>query len=250
MTGPNLLEATGVSVRFGDFVALRDAGLSIAVGQIWAIVGPNGSGKSTLLRALAGLETEPRRTGLVRYAASGALARQRGFVPQQPELSAPFSAREVVRLGRYAQGTDATRDEAAVERAIAEVGLTHRADRLFHELSGGERQRVAVARAFAQVDAGGILFLDEPFAAVDPAEVARMARALGGRAERGAVVLTLHDPGLARAIATHAAILRAGTVERAGLAREVLTAAALSEAYGHEMRDIGGWIVPSLSAAR
>lgn len=246
MSAGPLISASGVGVRYGAVAALADASILIRRGEVWAIVGANGSGKSTLLRALAGIARESQPSGSIAYAAGADLARQRAFVPQRPEVAAPFTAREVVRLGRYAQGPN----EAAVDRALAEVGLAHRSDKPFHELSGGERQRVAVARALAQMDSGGVLFLDEPFSGVDPAEVARIARALLRRAEQGAVVLSLHDPGLARAIATHAAILRAGRIVRQGPSGDVLRAEILAEAYGHPMRDLGGWIVPDLEVGR
>ncbi len=246
MTAAPLLRAERVGLRFGEVVALSDASISVHEGEIWAIVGANGCGKSSLLRVLAALESPARAQGAVHYARVSPLAAQRAFVPQRPEVGAAFTARDVVRLGRFAVG----RDESAVEHALAEVGLLHRAHIAFAALSGGERQRVAIARAFAQVDAGGVLLLDEPFSGIDPAEVARIAHALHTRARRGAVVLSLHDPGLARAIATHAAILRGGHIVESGAAAEVLTAAHLSAAYGHPMQDVGGWIVPDLAAGR
>ncbi len=252
-----LLVAERLCTRYGDTCALEDASLRVCRGEIWALVGPNGCGKSTLLRVLAGVGAGTV-TGSVRYTAvprsptHANLARARAFVPQRPEVSSAFTARDVVALGRYAVGTD----PAAIDRALADVGLAARAHRAFHELSGGERQRVALARAFAQLDAGGVLLLDEPFGGVDPAEVARIAVSLRARAERGAVVLSLHEPGLARAIATHAMVLRGGRVLAQGCARDTLQAATLSEAYGHPMREIAvgadavAWIVPALSIDR
>jgi iron complex transport system ATP-binding protein len=244
-----LLKADGLAVRYGDEPALADISLTVRRGEIWALVGPNACGKSTLLRALA-FVSQGEVAGRVAYARVDApLARQRAFVPQRPELAAAYTARDVVALGRFSVGADS----AAVDRALAEVGLLARADRMHHELSGGERQRVALARAFAQVDAGGVLLLDEPFAAVDPAEVARIAAALAARARRGAIVLSLHDPGLARAIATHAIVLRAGRALAQGPAADVLRADLLSEAYGHPMRELVGadgrasWVVPQLA---
>ena len=71
----------------------------------------------------------------------------------------------------------------------------------------------------------------------DPAEVARIAGALRARARRGAVVLSLHDPGLARAIATHAAILRGGRITESGAAEVILTTANLSAAYAHPISE-------------
>ena len=246
MTAAPLLRAERVGLRFGEIVALSNASLAVHQGEIWAVVGANGCGKSSLLRVLAALESPARAQGSVTYAQKSSLASQRAFVPQRPEVGAAFSARDVVRLGRFAVG----RDEAAVDRALAEVGLLHRAHIAFAALSGGERQRVAIARAFAQVDAGGVLLLDEPFSGIDPAEVARIAAALRDRARRGAIVLSLHDPGLARAIATHAAILRGGRVIESGAAADVLTASNLTAAYSHPMLNLAGWVVPDLGDHR
>ncbi len=248
-----LFAAADITVLYGATRALDRVALTVEAGQIVALVGSNGCGKSTLLRVAAhvcGPEfvagtrafdgvVSGRASGLRR----GQLARKVAFVPQHPEVSAPFTAREIVRLGRFALA----RDEAAVERALREVGLADRGDVLFHALSGGERQRTAIARAFAQLDHGGLLLLDEPFSGIDPGEVSRVVDALRRRAERGAVVLSLHDPGLARAFCSHAVVLRQGTVLAKGLAADTLTTSILTDAYGHAMEEHASWIVPRLS---
>jgi len=212
MSAGPLISASGVGVRYGAVAALADASISIHRGEVWAIVGANGSGKSTLLRALAGIARESQPSGSIAYAAGADLARQRAFVPQRPEVAAPFTAREVVRLGRYAQGPN----EAAVDRALAEVGLAHRSDKPFHELSGGERQRVAVARALAQMDSGGVLFLDEPFSGVDPAvseiqDIIRMLRQAGL-----AILITDHNVRETLNIVDRAYLIFEGRVRRHG----------------------------------
>ena len=235
-----LLALSRATVRHGAFVALRDASLAVGRGELVAVVGRNASGKSTLLRALAGLQ--PADGTLVPRPTPATVA----FVPQRPEVSADFTAREVVALGRHAVGADA----AAVDDALDEVGLAERAHLPVHAMSGGERQRVAVARAFAQLSAGGVLLLDEPFAGIDPAEAARLARALARRARAGAVVVSLHDPGLARAIATRAVVVDAGRIVADGAAAEVLTPAILTAAYGHEIRAASDWLAPALGNGR
>lgn len=235
-----LLALSRATVRHGAFVALRDASLAVGRGELVAVVGRNASGKSTLLRALAGLQ--PADGTLVPRPTPATVA----FVPQRPEVSADFTAREVVALGRHAVGADA----AAVDQALDEVGIAERAHLPVHAMSGGERQRVAVARAFAQLSAGGVLLLDEPFAGIDPAEAARLARALARRARAGAVVVSLHDPGLARAIATRAVVVDAGRIVADGAAAEVLTPAILTAAYGHEIRAVSDWLAPALGNGR
>ncbi|MFM1866853.1 MAG: Fe3+-complex transporter ATP-binding protein, partial [Planctomycetota bacterium] len=109
-------------------------------------------------------------------------------------------------------------------------------------------QRVAVARALAQIEGAKrpLLLLDEPFSGVDPGEVARVVGALREIARSGAVVLSLHDPGLARLIATRALVLREGRMLFDGPARDVLTAANLSAAYRHTMIESAAWIVPAI----
>lgn len=260
-----LLEGTRLAMRY-EFVGARDGSdteapyvhstpalvetsLGVSAGEIVAIVGANGCGKSTLLRALAQVAVGPGVAGEVRIdglaVAREHAARVRAFVPQSPDVAADFTAREVVRLGRFARG----RDDAAVDRALAAVGLSARAHRKVDTLSGGERQRVAVARALAQVDGAErpVLLLDEPFRGIDPGEVARIVAALGAIATSGAVILSLHDPGLARVVATRAMIMRAGRVLFDGPTREVLTAATLTEAYQHPMVECADWLAPEIA---
>lgn len=238
--------------------AVVGVSLTLAEGEILAIVGANGCGKSSLLRVLACLETAPRASGRVEYreirtssrSVAHRLAAVRALVPQRPEATAALTARQVVRLGRFSVGPD----ESAVDRALGDVGLLARAELPVNTLSGGERQRIAIARAFAQLDrggvGGGVLLLDEPFSGIDPGEVARIVTALRMRARAGAVVLTSHDPGLARAIATHAMVMKEGRAIAFGAAGEVLSAKLLSEAYRSPMREVGDWIVPDLTASQ
>ncbi|MCE2882085.1 MAG: ABC transporter ATP-binding protein [Planctomycetaceae bacterium] len=247
-----LLAGMRLSQRYGATVALHETTIEVERGQILAVVGPNGCGKSTLLRALAGLAHGEGAGGFSLFSSKVPSREHRAkvmaFVPQRPDLAADFTAREVVQLGRFARGAD----EYAVGDALRAVGLRVRSELPMRVLSGGERQRVAVARALAQIDGADpcVLLLDEPFSGIDPGEVSRIVGALRATAERGAVVLSLHDPGLARAIATHAAVMSGGRIVSHGVASEVLVPETLTKAYGHPIDQVAGWLAPRIEPSR
>ena len=189
-------------------------------GAVTVLMGANGSGKSTALRTAAGLLRPASGAVLVdgidvATRSPWQRAARIAFVPQRTLVSAPFTVREVVELGRVARPPDAGR----IDRALDEVGLAHRARDPFATLSGGQQQRVAVARALAQLEPTGILLLDEAFAAIDPSETATMVRLVRSVAGQGATVLAAaHDLALAR----HPHL--AGVAEAAAALRRVVRA--------------------------
>ncbi|MFH8450110.1 heme ABC transporter ATP-binding protein [Streptomyces fungicidicus] len=234
--GEVLAEAAGLSVRLGAREVLTDVGLRVRAGEVLALVGPNGAGKSTLLSALAA--DLPPTSGTVRIdgrAASGwsapELALRRAVLPQSASLSFPFTVGEVVRMGRAPWAASRPdEDEAAVAGAMAATEVTGFAARPFSALSGGERARVALARVLAQ--RAPLLLLDEPTAALDLRHQELVLRLCRARAHAGdAVVVVLHDLGLAAAYAHRVAILRAGRVAADGPPEEVFTQRLLSEVY-------------------
>lgn len=210
-------------------------------GETWAVCGPNGSGKSTMLRVMSGLLRPTsgavtlcgvKLDGLPRRDVATRLA----LVPQDVEVVFDFTAREVVAMGRTPYGSPwrapSDDDRRIVDEELERFDLTRLADKPAMELSGGERKRVALARAFAQRTE--VLLLDEPTASLDAKAEASFFRVLGDATrERGTtVVLVLHDfAGAARA-ATHAMLMRGGTVMASGAADDVLTAARLGETFG------------------
>ncbi|MEW2074075.1 heme ABC transporter ATP-binding protein [Streptomyces sp. NPDC013433] len=248
--GEVLAEAEGLSVRLGARVVLAGVDLTVRAGEVLALVGPNGAGKSTLLSALAA--DLPPTTGTVRIhgrPASGwsapELALRRAVLPQSASLSFPFTVEEVVRMGRAPWAAAAARpgkdehgdgdkdgdeDEAAVAGAMAATEVTGFAARPFSALSGGERARVALARVLAQRTP--LLLLDEPTAALDLRHQELVLRLCRARARAGdAVVVVLHDLGLAAAHAHRVAVLRAGRVVADGPPEDVFTQRLLSEVY-------------------
>ena len=144
---------------------LSDFNLTIDSGELVALVGPSGVGKTTLLHLAAGLDNPD--TGSVEVGSAAGLPRL-GMVFQQPRLLEWRSVRTNIDLVARAAGRG-TSHTAGLLRA---VGLADRADTFPSVLSGGQRQRVALARAFAIVPE--VLFLDEPFSALDELTARRL----------------------------------------------------------------------------
>ena len=242
-----MLEARDVTVLANGNTLLQQVTVTARPGRIVVLIGPNGAGKSTLLRVLAG-EVPPSRgevrldgRPLATYSAAE-LARRRAVVPQARVLAFPFTVHEVAMLGATVPGlaaSSAAASEAALE-ALAAVGMSALADRLYVHLSGGERQRVHVARALCQLaqptfhaGEGRYLLLDEPTSSLDLAHQMLVLDAARQQVERGcAVMAVMHDLNLAAALADEMVMLVRGRVAAAGSPREVLQDQLLSAAYG------------------
>ncbi|MGW5638339.1 heme ABC transporter ATP-binding protein [Streptomyces sp. NPDC003832] len=236
LAGDVVAEAEGLVVRLGGRDVVCGVDVVVRAGEVLALVGPNGAGKSTLLGALAA--DAPVAEGVVRLHGRPAgdwpppeLALRRAVLPQSATLSFPFSVEEVVRMGRAPwAGLHTEDDDAAVAEAMRLTEVVDFAPRPFSALSGGERARVALARVLAQ--RAPLLLLDEPTAALDLKHQELVLRLCRERADAGdAVVVVLHDLGLAAAYAHRVAVLRAGRIAADGPPAEVFTEELLSEVY-------------------
>lgn len=233
------LQARGVTVRIGGARAiLDDASIDVRAGEIHALVGPNGAGKSTLFGVLAGdlvpLAGDVLLDGTpLAGIRSPDLARARAVLLQENAVSFPFTAEQVVRMGRapWARTDAAEDDDQRVAAAMAATEVTALATRPVTSLSGGERARVALARVIAQ--STGILLLDEPTAALDLKHHEDVMRLVRGQADAGdAVALVLHDLNAALAHADRVTLLADGRVAATGTPAEVLTADRIEAVYG------------------
>ena len=220
--GAALIEARGVGVRLDGRGILTGIDLDVRAGEILALVGPNGAGKSTLLSVLSGdaSPNEGEVTLLGRpigdYRALE-LARLRSVLTQANAVSFPFRVIEIVQMGRnpWMRSSTVDDDRDAVIRAVEAADVEHLLGRRFTSLSGGEQARVSLARVLAQ--STGIVFLDEPTAALDlrhQEEVMRVARGLA--AQGRAVVVVVHDLSLAGAYADRIALLDSGRLDALG----------------------------------
>ncbi|MGY0499118.1 heme ABC transporter ATP-binding protein [Nocardia sp. FBN12] len=237
--GTVTLRATGLTVRRGTRTVLEAVDFQVAAGEIVALVGPNGAGKSSLLAALAGeLEPSAGTVKLEGHALShwthADMARRRAVLPQSHAVGFPFTARDVVAMGRapWLHTPAADNDDSLIASALAATDVTHLATRVFPSLSGGERARVALARVLAQDTA--TLLLDEPTAALDLGHQEAVLRLAVRRAAEGtAVVVVVHDLGVAAAYADRVTVLDAGRVAADGPPREILTSELLTAVYRH-----------------
>ncbi len=205
-TRGRLIEARDVVKSFGQTPALRGASVSVAQGEILAVMGPSGSGKSTLLHCLAGIFRpddgevwfDGRRLDQLSEAERTRLRRTAfGFVFQfgqlVPELTAADNIALPLLLGRVSR-------KIAYQKAaswLSRLGLEDKAARRTGELSGGEAQRVAVARALAITPK--VLFADEPTGSLDSLAGEKVMDLLVGltREEGTTVVLVTHDARVA-----------------------------------------------------
>lgn len=165
------LMAQGLSKSFasdaGTRSVLKDVSFAVEEGEFVSIVGAMGSGKSTLLAILAGIVSSDRGTVSIAGTPVNGVRPEVAYVFQNYSLLPWFTALENVRLAVQAAApalsAEAQRDRA--RQALEQVGLGNALDRRPRHLSGGMRQRVAIARAFATRPS--VLFMDEPFGALD-----------------------------------------------------------------------------------
>ncbi len=235
------IELTGVHYAHpGGRARVTDVHLSIGPAQVACLLGPNGAGKTTVLRLLLGLLTPDRgsvRVGGDDLRSLGARQRARriAYVPQSTQTAFPFTALDMAVMGRTphlgSTGSPGPRDRRDARRVLADLGIERIADQAFASLSGGERALTMVARAIVQE--AQMLVLDEPTAALDLGNAARVLDVVADLARTGrTVVMTTHQPDHALRGADVAVLLADGRVEACGPPREVLTADRLSRVYG------------------
>lgn len=191
--------------------------LRIDAGDFVALIGPSGAGKSTLLNLIAGFETpESGSIHLLGQSATGLPPAQRPVtsVFQDNNLFDHLDCGTNVRLGLLPGKTGGAAAEAIAATALAQVGLAGFDKRPARDLSGGQRQRVALARALVRAQSCPILLLDEPFAALGPAQRREMLGLIDGlrRVHGLTVLLVSHHPDEARQAARLSAYLEAGQI--------------------------------------
>lgn len=239
---------------------LRNVSLSIAPGEMVALIGASGSGKSTLIRAIAGLVPTDRRTGKpCRIEVFGAPIQERGRIAggakrlrarvgvvfQQFNLVPRLPVMTNVLLGLLGQigyvrgvfGRFTPAEKRRAMQALDRVGIAEQALKRGSQLSGGQQQRAAIARTLIQ--GAEILIADEPIASLDPNSARRIMDILADLNTRDGitVLVSLHQVEYALKYCPRTVALRAGEVVYDGPS-EALTPAFLGELYGAESEEL------------
>ena len=237
------IDATDVTVTYRNgHTALRGASFHVPPGSITALVGVNGAGKSTLFKAIMGFV--PATSGEIRLLGRTVREALRtnlvAYVPQAEEVdwAFPVLVEDVVMMGRYGHMGFLRRakplDRAAVDDALARVGMSDYRHRQIGELSGGQRKRVFLARALAQD--GRVILLDEPFTGVDVTTEEQIVALLRDLRDEGRVMLvSTHNLGSVPEFCDHTVLVK-GTVLAYGRTETVFTRANLERAFGGVLR--------------
>jgi sulfate transport system ATP-binding protein len=213
------INVSGVTKKFGDFVALDDVSVNLPTGQLTALLGPSGGGKSTLLRIIAGLEDADSGTVTIEGQEATHLPPQKrnvGFVFQHYAAFKHMSVAKNVAFGLEIRKRPKAEVKRRVDELLELVHLSQFAHRLPAQLSGGQRQRMALARALAVEPT--VLLLDEPFGALDAKvrkELRDWLRRLHDEVHVTTVFVT-HDQEEALEVADEIVVINDGRIEQIG----------------------------------
>ena len=237
-----------VANQLGFAYGLHDASFQLPQNGLITIAGPNGAGKSTLLGILAGLRSPYLGSCTydgreVRQWPRRDFARSVAFLPQSVRLEFPFTAEEVVLMGRtpYASGWFQTpEDRAAAEDAMTTTDTLAFRARDFRTLSGGERQRVILASALTQRPR--VLLLDEPATHLDLRHQLSLYRLLSELAKTLLVVAVTHDLNIALQFSDRVMLLADGRIAGDGAPEEVLHPGLIAQVFGVQATMHGRWM--------
>ena len=216
---------------------------------VTAIIGPNGAGKTSLIKCLGGLVKDYDghinflERNLLSYAPKE-IAKIRAYASQSNEVIFPFSAYDIVNLGRYARGDELSlfENNQIVEEVMTSFDIFNLKDQNFNTLSGGEKQRVQLARVFAQIWEleGGLIFLDEPTSALDFSHQVRLFNLLTQKKEskNWKIVIILHDLQAADMFADNIVLMNKGEIFKSGTTSGVLTEDNLFQVYQTQIKKV------------
>lgn len=213
-----MIEARGITRRFGRTVAVRDVSFSVPGRCVCGVLGPNGAGKTTTIRMLAGLLLPDEGTlsvaGFDVVQAADEVRRRVGYLPESAPLPPDLRVREVLRYRAGLLGLAGDAARRAIDEAIAACELGAVAGRLVSALSKGFRQRTGLAAAL--LGEPEAIILDEPSVGLDPAQLVAFRALVRRLAERSTVLLSSHQLAEVEAACDRAILIRGGTIVAEG----------------------------------
>lgn len=233
--GKCAVAARDISFSYGKTQILADVSIDVNFGEIVGLLGPNGTGKSTLVGVMAG-DLDPAQ-GQVSYQGSllssltrRDLARTRAVMPQSSDFPFSYLVHDIVAMGRHCWDLNPELDQAIIDESMQMTDVSQFTDREVTRLSGGEKARVTFARVLTQQ--AGVVFLDEPTAALDIAHQERTMEVCRDLAQAGhAVIAVMHDLQLAGAYCDRIALMEKGSIAAFDVPEKVLTSELLSRVY-------------------
>jgi len=229
-----------ISFAYGPKEVLRSISITLEPGRFYGVIGPNGCGKTTLLDLMVRLrqpaagEIQYNRKGLDAYSRRW-LSREIALVPQNFYINFPYTAREIVMMGRYPYiprfAQPGPQDHAAVDSIMEKTGTLAFRNRRITDLSGGERQRIVFARALAQDTP--VLFLDEATSNLDINHTLSLLKVVRRRMQSGerTVVAVLQDINLAAMYCDELIFMQQGRIFKRGATERVLNPDTLKAVF-------------------
>ena len=211
------VELDNLWIRFGDFVAVRDANVGIEGGEFFSFLGPSGCGKTTILRTVSGFLAPSDGRVLIGgkdMAGIGPNKRPTALIFQNLALFPLMKVWENIAFALEVKGASTTDRRRRADELLELIALKGQGDKLVSELSGGQRQRVAIARALcAEPD---VLLLDEPLSALDLKLRQHMRTELRAIQQRVGItfIYITHDQGEALTMSDHVAVMREGVIDQ------------------------------------
>ncbi len=231
-----LLRATGLVKAYRRRV-VDQVDLDVAPGEVVGLLGPNGAGKTTTFNIVVGLvrpdagEVTLDGHPLTRLPMHLRARRGLGYLPQEPSIFRRLSVRQnFLAVLELQPGLDRRAREARAAALIAEFGLAHVAEALGETLSGGERRRAEIARSL--IPGPRVMLFDEPFAGIDPINVAELQKEIARLKSRGlGVLITDHNVRDTLGICDRAYIIAEGAILEQGTPTQIAGSARARSVY-------------------
>lgn len=230
-----LIEAKGLTRRYGPNVAAQDVTLTLRRGEVLGLLGPNGAGKSTTMKMLTGNLAPSSGSVLINgidlLAQPRAAKQHIGYLPEQPPLHPECTVDEYLGFAARLHGIRGKAVTAAVARAKQATGLTEMSRRLIGNLSKGFQQRVGIAQAI--IHRPSVVILDEPTVGLDPIQIREIRSLIADLAKEHSVILSSHILPEIQAVCSRVMIINRGQMVFNEPLSKVNAKAALHVQFSH-----------------